>query len=283
VKSKRAIKALGVRNIVCFSDTHIGCKLALMHPDGATVDEGNTILPSPIQRKVWAYWEQFWKEWVPRSTHGEPFCVVHNGDAIDGVHHNATTQWSHDLADQRRHAENILKPVVDACEGRYYHVRGTEAHVGKSATEEEQLAKALNAVPNAEGHHARWELWKTIGDGVVHFSHHIGTTSSAAHETSAVNAELASAFNEAGRWGHRPPNIIVRSHRHRCCEVRLPAKWGYATAFVTSAWQLKTPYVFRIPGGRNSTPQIGGSLIRLGDEELHTRHMVVDLGRGQVD
>jgi hypothetical protein len=268
-----------IRNIVCVSDTHVGCKLALMHPDGATVDEGNVVHPSPIQRKLWAVWEQFWGEWVPAVTHGEPFAVVHNGDAVDGVHHNSTTQWSHNLADQRAHAEKILRPVVDACEGRYYHVRGTEAHVGKSGTEEEQLAKALGAVASADGHHARWELWKRIGDRLAHFSHHIGTTSSAAHETSAVNAELASCFNEAGRWGHEPPAIIVRSHRHRCSEIRLPSQWGYATAFVTGAWQLKTPYVFRIPGGRNSTPQIGASLIRHGGEELHTRHFVRDLGR----
>lgn len=272
-----------IRNIIVFSDTHIGCKLALVHPDGAELDEGGLYKPSPLQLKLWAIWEQFWQEWVPRVTHGEPFAVVHNGDAIDGSHHHATTQWTQNLADQRRHAERILKPVVEACEGRYYHIRGTEAHVGQSGTEEEQLAKSLGAIKSKEGHHARWELWKRLGDNLIHFTHHIGTTSSAAHETSAVNAELASAFNEAGRWGHAPPQIIVRSHRHRSCEIRMPAKWGYATAFVTPAWQLKTPYVFRIPGGRNSTPQVGGSLIRLGDEELHTRHMVIDIGRSAVE
>jgi hypothetical protein len=77
--------------------------------------------------------------------------------------------------------------------------------------------------------------------------------------------------------------VVVRSHRHRNSEIRLPAKWGYAIAFVTPAWQLKTPFVFRIPGGRTSTPQIGGSIIRLGDEELHTRHFVQDIGRGRVE
>ena len=268
-----------IRNIVVFSDSHIGCSLALMHPDGAETDNGPTVKPSAIQLKLWERWELFWNEWVPRVTHGEPYAVVHNGDAIDGVHHNSTTQWSHNLADQRNHAEKILSRVVELCEGRYYHIRGTEAHVGKSATEEEQLAKALNAIPSPEGHHARWELLKKIGDDTAHFSHHIGTTSSAHHETSAVNGELASAFTEAGRWGHAPPKIIVRSHRHRCSEIRLPARCGYATSFVTPAWQLKTPYVFKLPGGRNSAPQVGGSAIRVGDEEIYTRHCVWELAR----
>lgn len=280
-KAKKNLPA--IRNLVCVSDTHIGCKLALHHPDGAAVDEGNLILPSRLQLKLWDFWQFFWQEWVPQVTRGEPFIVVHNGDAIDGVHHGSTTQWSHDLAAQRIHAEKILRPVADACEGRYYHIRGTEAHVGKSGTEEEQLAKSLGAIPNTDGQYARWELWKRLGDGLIHFTHHIGVTSSSAHETSAVNAELASAFNEAGRWGHRPPNILVRSHRHRSCEIRLPSPSGYATAFVTPAWQLKTPYVYRIPGGRNSTPQLGGCLIRVGDEETHTRHFVKDLGRTEEE
>lgn len=278
-KLRRPDALASIRNIVVLSDTHVGCKLALMHPDGAVLDEGTRAMPSPIQLKIWEIWREFWDEWVPQVTHGEPFAVVHNGDAIDGAHHNSTTQWTQNIKDQRIHAERILAPVVELCEGRYYHVRGTAAHVGESGCEEEQLAKDLGAIPSPQGHHARWELLKRIGPHLAHFSHHIGTTSSAAHETSAVNAELASAFNESGRWGHQPPAIIVRSHRHRNCEIRMPAKWGYATAFVTACWQLKTPFVHRLPGGRNSAPQIGGSLIRLGDEELHTRHFVNEVGR----
>jgi hypothetical protein len=272
-----------IRNVIVISDTHVGCQMALCHPDGAALDAGGFYDPSELQRKVYAIWDQFWSEWVPRVTHREPFAVVHNGDAIDGSHHNSTTQWSHNINDQVEHAVQLLTPVVEACEGRYYHIRGTEAHIGQSGVDEENLAKKLGAIPNETGNFARWELWKKIGPHLVHFSHHIGTTSSAAHETSAVNAELASCFNEAGRWGHAPPAVVVRSHRHRSCEVRLPAKWGYATGFVTPAWQLKTPFVFRIPGGRTSTPQIGGSIIRLGDEELHTRHFVVDIGRGRTE
>jgi len=272
-----------IPNVVCISDTHIGCKLALMSPAGAVLDEGNTVLPSAFQLRMWEHWRYFWDEWVPMATHGEPFAVVHNGDAIDGVHHQGTTQWSQCLADQRTHAELILGPVVAACEGRYYHIRGTEAHVGKSATEEEQLAKSLGAVRSRDGHYARWDLWKTFGDHLLNFSHHIGTTSSAQAETTALTGELASAFTEAGQWGHRPPSVIVRSHRHRQSEIRLPASWGYATVLVTPAWQGKTPYVHRLKQGRTGTPQVGGSLIRIGDEELHTRHRVCDLGRSDPE
>lgn len=273
----------GIANLVVISDTHVGCKLALVHPDGADLDEGGKYMPSAIQRKVWSMWEEFWQTWVPSVTHGEPFAVIHNGDAIDGVHHNSTTQWSHNLNDQVNHAYKILAPVVAQCKGRYYHIRGTEAHVGKSASEEERLARLLGAIPNEVGQFARYELWKRIQRGkktaLCHFLHHIGTTSSSAHETSAINAELSAIYTDSGRWGAEPPMVVCRSHRHRCAEIRLPAKGGYACSMVTACWQLKTPFAWKIAGARVTTPQIGGSLIRYGDEEIHTRHMVWDIGR----
>lgn len=273
----------GIQNIVVISDTHCGCGLGLIGKDGFELDTGGHYRPSRLQKKVYSWWEEFWYEWVPRVTHGEPFAVVHNGDGIEGVHHKATTMVTANIEDQKRIFSDVMKPIVDLCEGRFYMVRGTPAHVGPDASDEEGIARDIGAVPDRDGHRARFELWMRCGDGLIHFNHHIGTTSSSHHETSAVNAELGTAFVEAGRWGHEPPDIIVRSHRHRCSEVRLPSKKnkkrGYVTAFVTAAWQLKTPFLFKVAGGRMTMPQIGGSIIRMGEEELHTRHWVNDIER----
>jgi hypothetical protein len=95
-------------------------------------------------------------------------------------------------------------------------------------------------------------------------------------------AELGEAYAEAGRWQNRAPNVVVRSHRHRHIEVRVPTKAGYGISFVTAGWQLQTPFVWRMPGGRSSLPQIGGSLIRMGDNDLYTRHKVWDIGRSRT-
>jgi len=283
LKNIAVTRKVVVRNVIVIGDTHIGCKMGLMHPDGAETDEGTLVKPSALGLKLWNIWEWFWEEWVPNVTRGEPYDLIHMGDAIDGVHHNSTTQWSHNLADQRRHAIKILSPVV-ARAHRYYHIRGTEAHVGQSATEEEQLAKALGAQPNEYGNYARWELWKMVGrDTLCHFTHHIGTTSSATHESSALEAEMSAALIEAGRWGRRPPDIIVRAHRHRHTEARKIAKHGYLTGFIVAAWQLRTPFAFRTFSGRNFMPHVGGSLIREGDEETYTRHSFLELDRERIE
>jgi hypothetical protein len=283
--SRRSGKSTRTGNLVVFSDTHSGCRLGLCPPTPVPLDDGGAYVASEFQRKVWALWREFHDEWVPEVTDGEPYDLVHNGDAIDGVHHNSTTQISHNIEDQLTLAEMILKPEADKCRkagGTYYHIRGTEAHIGKSGVYEEQLARRLGAKPNGDKQAARYDLWKRIGtDGpLVHFLHHIGTTSSTARETSAVNAELAAEFNEAAQWGRVPPDIIVRSHRHRYSSIELPTKRGRATSVVTPGWQGKTPFVWKIAGARLTEPQFGGLVIRYNDEGVfYVRSFVKTLDR----
>ena len=272
---------VAVNNLVVVSDPHFGCQLGLCPPDIAWMDEGGMYQPSEEQCKVWGYWQEFWGDWVPMACHHEPFAVCVNGDSIDGRHHGSVSQFTHNLAAQGKLAERVLRPVVDQCEGRFYMTRGTEAHVGPSAEEEEALATSLGAIPDAAGRHARYELWVRVGKGLCHIMHHIGTTGSAQYESSGPMSELAAEYAEAGRWNNEAPNVVVRSHRHRHIEVRVPTALGYGIVFVTAGWQLKTPFVYRTAGGRVQTPQFGGSLIRQGDEDLYTRHRIWSIGRPQ--
>ncbi len=269
-------------NLIVFSDTHCGCRMGLCPPGPTSLDGGGTYHPSDFQTGLWAWWTEFWKVWVPQVTRGEPYDVVHNGDAVDGVHHQSTTQISHDIGDQIRIAEAVLLPVVANCKkkgGTYYHIRGTEAHVGQSGEFEERLARSLGAKPNAQGQYARFDLWKNVGSALVHLLHHIGTTSSAAHESSAVNAELTAEFVEAARWRRRPPDYVVRSHRHRSIAVEMDSAKGYAAAICTPGFQGKTPFTWKLAGARISEPQVGGICIRQGDEEHFFRRKVWSFDR----
>jgi hypothetical protein len=259
--------------------------MGLCPPDSMPLDGGGTYQASDFQRHMWTLWREFWDVWVPDVTKGESFDLVHNGDAIDGVHHRSTTQISHNLEDQQRIAEACMTPVIKQCKdsgGVYYHIRGTEAHVGQTGEYEERLARTLGAKPNDHQQYARFDLWKRVGDSkgpLVHLLHHVGTTSSAAHEASAVNAEFTATYVEAARWGREAPDFLVRSHRHRSIAVDMNSAKGYAAAVVTPAWQGKTPFVWKIPGARISEPQIGGIMIRQGDEEFYYRRWVKTFDR----
>lgn len=220
---------------------------------------------------------------MPKVTRNDPYCVVVNGDAMDGRHHSSTTQISQNVKDQLNIAMEILAPVADLCNGRIYMVRGTEVHTGPTAENEEELASRLGAIQDETGNHSRYELYLKIGRCLAHFSHHIGITGSMHYETTALMKEFAESCSDAARWGIDTPDVVVRSHRHRHAEVRVPTRNAYGYCFTTSGWQLKTPFVFRTPGGRISTPTIGGSLIRQGDEEFFTRHKTWPIKRSRIE
>lgn len=273
-----------IKNIVVISDTHFGCKFGLCPPE-VQLDGGGKYRSSRLQLKVWWMWLDFWKKFVPSVTENEPYIIVHNGDVIDGVHHNSTTQISHNLVDQRNLAIEVLGGIIKEknCKG-YFQIRGTEAHVGQSAEHEEQIAKELKAVKDEIGQFSRYELWLEFGEAklLAHFTHHIATTNSAAYESTAPHKELVEAYVEAGKWKLNPPDVIVRSHRHRYYQNLVPGKNINAISVITPAWQLKTPFVYRGTLGRTSTPQIGGIIIREGKEvPLYVRHYIQNVERSK--
>lgn len=267
-----------INNLIVISDMHVGCRLGLCPPGPIVLDEGVSYWPSDAQAKVWAWWEDFWSTWVPDVTRGECYAVVVNGDATDGRHHNSVTQISQNLTDQAKIARLIMEPIAEKCGGRLYWIRGTEAHVGPSGEMEERIAAELGAIPNDIGQHARYELWVRIGGkALVHLAHHIGSTGSMFYESTAPMKELTDAYVEAERWRDEPPDVVVRSHRHRNIEVRIQTYKGFCTVCTTAGWQLKTPFVYR--HHRLAVPQIGGTLIRCGDEDIYTRHFIRTIGR----
>lgn len=258
-----------INNLIIIADTHFGCKLALCPPT-FKLDEGGTYYISRFQQAILDCWNSFWTEWVPRVTRGEPFVLALNGDGMDSRHHQATTLITNNLADQQKLAYTMLEPIVEKA-AAFYWIRGTEVHTGPSGENEEKLAKELGAIPDETGNHSRYELYINIGNCLVHLTHHIGVTGSMAYETTALMKEFAEITSESARWNKKAPNVVARAHRHRHAEVRVPTAWPYGYCFTTPGWQLKTPHVYK-GMGRLSTPQLGGSLVRQGDEEFFTRH-----------
>lgn len=261
-----------VRSIVVVSDTHCGCQLGLC-PPSVPLDGGGTYEASRLQRIVWGWWDEFWRDFVPKATKGEPFAVVMNGDCLDGVHHGATTQITHNMNDQRMIAQSVLEPIVEACGGRYWHIRGTEAHVGQAAEHEEAVARSLGAIPDEDGNHARWNLRATLGEHRIHFAHHISPSQSPFAKSGALQREMVGTYVQTGKWGDAPYSMLVRSHRHEHSETVERGAHGKITVTVTPAWQLFTPFVHKT-AARVGQPEIGGIVIRLVDDELFTRAFV---------
>jgi hypothetical protein len=265
------------RNIVVINDIHAGCRMGLS-PLTVKLDGGGDYLASDFQSYLWARWREFWTDWVPHVTKGEPYDLCINGDVVDGVHHGSTTQISHNLGDQAEIAMTLLRPIVKNAE-RYFHIRGTEAHVGPSGVEEERIARELGATPDANGNYARWDMLHEITgpDGkprYVHFTHHISPHSSGQSEVGALGRELNDMYNESGRWGKAPADVLVRGHRHRYSQIPMVGDRGLQICVVSPGWQGKTPFTYRLSGARMALPQFGGIVVRAGDEGLYVRAKV---------
>lgn len=263
--------------VVLIGDTHCGCRLGLCPPGGFPVDDGGTYEPSKAQSVVWGWWREFWDRFVPSVARGK-LTVVLGGDLIEGTHHRSTTPISHNIGDQLAIAEEALQPIVKLAAGGLYVVRGTEAHVGSSATDEEQLARRLGAKPNEHGQRARYDLRLRIGPWVLHDVHHVGSGCNISTSPGHLARELSDEYTAATQWGIVPPDIVVRHHVHRMGEVRVATARGFGVACSVPAWQLKTPYTWRIRGGRVEPPQIGGLVVTYDDKTYQTHWFVRTVG-----
>lgn len=272
-----------VNSLVPVADLHSGCQLGLLPGKGFRLDDGGWYKPNPFQKWLWRCWLYFWDQWVPLATREDDYGVVLLGDALEGRHHQATTQWTHNLATQADAAYEILAPIVAKCEGRYWHVRGTEAHSGPAGEQEEMLAKRLGGQRNPEGKYAWDELWKWVGPNhaiLVHLLHHIGGTSSQAYEATAVHKEYTESCVAAAKQGLRAPDFIVRAHRHRFIRTEVSTWNERGVGLVLPGWQGKTPLTYRMALARLSPPEVGGAMIRYSEEgEPYARHWVKGLKR----
>jgi hypothetical protein len=262
--------------VVVVSDLHVGCELALMPRDGYCSDNASPKYPSHLQESLHDWWDEFWA-WAEKETGGR-FNVVVNGDAIDGVHHGAVSQWTQNLDHQRGACVELLKPIRERA-NKLFIIRGTQAHVGQSANDEESIARELKADRiGGKGPFSHWQLFYWCGDALVHFAHHISTSMSPFAKSSGLQRELALGYLHSGRWKDRAPDVYVRSHRHECSVVGEPSESGMTWCWVTPPWQLTTPYMHKHPRG-GAMPEVGGLILKLGDNGIYGKPWIRRVSR----
>lgn len=251
--------------VAVVSDIHAGDRMSVCSPEVA-LDGGGEYTPSKVQKVLYSWWLDYWR-WVRKFAGTRPVIIVNCGDSLEGHHHNTVSTISNNLSDQEGIAYDLLEePVKLAC-GRYYHLRGTEAHAGKSGQEEERLAKRLGAVEDETGGSARFELWLELDGQTLHFTHHIGTSGSVGASATALQKEAEQFLVDSARWGRPIPNIIVRGHRHHYNQVSVPTNSGNVLALTMPSWQLKTAFAYRVNAGRCMAPEVGGAVIYYNEDK----------------
>jgi hypothetical protein len=256
--------------LVFVSDLHAGSTLGLCPPDPVELDDGQAYLPSKSQRWLWQCWTDFWARVEKRIQEGAEFhSLVVNGDAIDGDHHNTRQIISRDTGVHIRVAVDCLRVPMALDPQNVFIVRGTESHVGHSASAEEAIARILKAEganvhkdPDTDAG-SWWHLRMDVNGLLIDVAHH-GRTGHREHtRQNAANLYAHDILLSHTKDGARPPDLCVRAHNHKWLDSYDAA--DPLRLIGLGAWQLGTGYVHQ--KHPDSLADIGGLVVEVEDGE----------------
>lgn len=272
--------------IGAFGDTHCGSTIGLCPPTGVELDDGGTYLPSLAQRWIWDCWVAGWQhvanivERERRIANDDvDLGIVCNGDATDGNHHGTTQILSPAEGAHIKCAVESFREPIKLKPRWAWMVRGTEAHVGKSAGLEEGIAVAWNdegaPIQRCDTGAAKtWSWWTLpleIHDKLIVFDHH-GRMGQRAHtRASYVRLYAFDVWAERMMRGERAPDLAVRSHHHTYEDSGPQHPTRKITRVVQMpAYQLATAFVRRIAAESLADIGLVAIVIRpTGEIEVH--------------
>lgn len=233
------------KNIIVFAgDAHINGTTSIC-PPLFNLDDGGTYRASQVQRELWRAWLGT-IERVKEYAGGAPVTWVFGGDMIEGDAKGRTYQViTRNRADMLKLAAEVIAPAVDISQ-RVYFLRGTEAHTGKSASLDEQLADDCEIAARAPNSASWWELRLNVDGYRIYTTHH--------PPGSVRNPKLAreKVIFSALSWGEDPPDLAVFFHVHHVNDTGLIARPRIVTC---PAWTLRNAYNYR--SGLIERPQVG--------------------------
>lgn len=252
--------------IAVVGDVHAGSTVGLC-PPRIELDDGGVYEASRPQQWLWKEWNAFWdRVQTVRDDHADSLIIGFNGDLTEGYHHGTTQILSANPTAQAAVVDALLHVPLQLSPDKLFMVRGTEAHVGKSAAYEERAAKGLlkdgrPVITDADtGNASHWSLTLEIQGKRLNFEHHGRMGQRPWTKPNIVANYAAEIFYEYAARGERHPDIAIRSHLHRYVDTydQHPVR-----VIQMPAWQLATAFTYRL-----STPalaDIGGLIITIED------------------
>jgi hypothetical protein len=263
------------------SDLHAGGTTALCPPSIA-LDDGGEYNASKAQRWLWQCWGQFWdRAQSVRDEHAATFYQVFNGDLVDGNHHGTTQILSGNPNAQAAVVDQCMRIPLALEPDRLFFVRGTEAHVGSSASAEERIASGLRkdkrpVVGDPETKTASWWHLRMELQGVrLDVAHH-GRTGQREHtRASAASLHAHDILLSHVKAGDAYPHLCLRAHYHRFNDSFDAAPVRVVTS---GAFQLGTSYVHKVAA--DTLADVGGLIVVIKDGKYTVEkvHFAVDRG-----
>ena len=269
--------------IAVTSDHHCGGTTALCN-DRIALDDGGVYEPSKAQRWIWQCWQQYWERVREvRDDHDARLVTIFNGDMVEGDHHKTTQILSGNPTAQAAVVDACLAVPLALNPDKIYVVRGTEAHVGQSASAEERIARGLlkdkrpiEGDPET-GTASWWHLRGEVEGLLIDVAHH-GRTGQREHTRGgAAVLHAHDILLSHVKRKERAPDLCLRGHYHRFNDSYDAAPTRVIT---TGAWQLKTGHVHKVAA--DSMADIGGLIIVVKDGRYEVEKVQFQAARGAV-
>jgi hypothetical protein len=240
------------------SDLHTNSTIGLC-PPYVELDDGGSYRASATQKWLWRNWQDYWQR-VAKARAGKRLYIIVNGDAADGDHHDTPQIITRNPATQRKIAGQVLEVGTSLTQSgdRLFFVRGTESHVGKSGWLEEELGEDLRAERDTDtGAASSWHLRMEVEGVALDIAHHGKLGARPWTRANAVNALAAATIMEHAERGEKPPQLVIRAHRHKTADSY--DNYHVCRAIQMPAWQLMTAFSHKVATG--SLADIGGLIV----------------------
>jgi hypothetical protein len=236
-----------IKLLVVLSDIHAGSTKALLPPGFVTL-EGQDVGQNVFQRFLWECWLKATR-FIDETVGVDEWALILNGDLLEGVHHGTKEIISPEVADHRRAAMEILRPLAKRAT-KVFVVRGTECHVNNH---EVGIGEELGAVKNPEtGLHAFDRLTIDVNGVRCVFRHHIPTTVRRSLSATQLSVQLAEEQLEAVNNGEPIPRVVGCAHRHKPDYY----EGDNGLCFVSPPWQVLTRHGHKVVSPARCKPGV---------------------------
>lgn len=254
---------------VILSDMHSGGSTALF-PDRFIQFKHVNHTPTHLQREIFQHFTKC-ADYAREHRKGRRLIVIHDGDAIEGVHHNSQqviTQNKDEQADI--HTELMDYFLRRARFGRekgdrLYYVSGTETHVDDK---EQKIAKDLKA-EHVGDQYVFDELELNINGRKFWTVHHGPKKGNGPTQGNALRLWLGRIYWDCLQDGIKPPDMVVTGHVHTPIYNTYVMDFHTVHGVIAPSWQAKTRFAYKVaPVARN---EIGAVFIKINaDGEIRT-------------
>lgn len=251
--------------VVVLSDMHSGSNSALFPDRFWSGKNGLNHTPTSRQQMIFKQFEAF-AEYVRETRKNKRVVLVHDGDAIEGVHHNNVDVCTRDVNEQADlHVElmNLFMKTIGWTKGDLlYYVSGTDTHVGDM---EDGIASELGAVQTDDDLFAHDHIQITVNGQPIWFVHHGPKAGKGANEGNALRNWLRDIYWDAVKEHEIAPAMIFTGHVHQPTYNAYIANDGgeykMLHGVICPSWQAKTRYAYKAaPVARN---KIGGVAVEV--------------------